>query len=202
MNFLGQIGWTVAYPGLLYVMVVYTSPVFVVVFLPFILYSLYRFFIQLTYFPWALRMRRVLREYPWQLLEAVPSGLGKHPDAREDGMWFELPNPASTGETIPLVFIKHHRSYWWLKRLNGPRTKPRRRAQIEPLWFAGDPRFLAVIAASGHGGEAPRRLHMLYQRPVFDRRVEPETWGADSADIERARRAGAGNLDSTPRTHA
>ncbi|MER6271101.1 hypothetical protein [Streptomyces sp900105755] len=191
MNVLGQVGWTVAYPGLLYIMVVYTSSAFVLVFLPFILYSLYRFFIQLTYFPWALRMRRVLREYPWQLLEAVPSGLGKHPDAREDGMWFELPNPADREEMIPLVFIKHQRSYWWLKRLDGPRTKQHRRAQIEPLWFAGDPRFLAVVAAPGRNGEAPRRLHMLYQRPVFDRRVEPETWDAGSADIERARRAGA-----------
>lgn len=198
MNFLGQVAWTVAYPGLFYVMVVYTSQAFVFVFLPFILYSLYRFFVQLTYFPAAFRMRRVLQEYPWQLLESVPSGLGKYPGARDDGMWFEFRNPVSPGEKIPLVFIKHHRSYWWLKRLDGPRTKPHRRRQIEPLWFAGDPRFLAVVAASARSGKGPMRLHLLYQRPVFDRRCTPETWGAGTSDVERARRAGAQNLDSAP----
>lgn len=202
MNILGQLGWTVTYPGLFYVMVVYTSQTFVFVFLPFILYSFYRFFIQLTYFPWAFRMRRVLREYPWQLLKTVPSGLGKYPDARDDGMWFELRNPVDSAEKIPLVFIKHHRSHWWLKRLDGPRTKPHRRAQIEPLWFAGDPRFLAVVAAPGRGGTEPKRLHMLYQRSVFDSRSVPETWGASAADVERARRAGAVHLEGTSQTHA
>ncbi|WP_405772784.1 hypothetical protein [Streptomyces sp. NBC_01538] len=197
MNVIGQIGWTVAYPGLFYVMVVFTSQAFVFIFLPFILYSLYRFVVQFTYFSWAFRMRRVLQTYPWQLLKSVPSGLGKYPDARDDGMWFEFRNPDNHEEKIPLVFIKHQRSYWWLKRLDGPRTKPHRRTQIEPLWFAGDPRFLAVVAASDRGGEAPKRLHMLYQRAAFDRRCTPEAWGATSVDIEQARRAGAQQLGST-----
>ncbi|MFL4906728.1 hypothetical protein ACJ6WF_26930 [Streptomyces sp. MMS24-I2-30] len=198
MNVLGQIAWTIAYPGLFYVMVVYTSQVFVIVFLPLILYAFYRFFVQLTYFTWAFRIRRVLREYPWQLLKSVPSGLGKYQGARDDGMWFDFQNPADTEGRIPLVFIKHQRSYWWLKRMAGPRTKPHRRAQIEPLWFAGDPRFLAVVAASDRGGQAPKRLHMLYQRPVFDRRATPDAWGASGSDIERAQRAGAQGLDGTP----
>jgi hypothetical protein len=197
MNILGQIGWTVAYPGLFYVMVVFTSQAFVFAFLPFILYSLYRFFVQLTYFPWAFRMRRVLQEYPWQLLKEVPSGLGKYPGTSDDGMWFEFRNPARFEEKIPMVFIKHQRSYWWMKRLEGPRTKAHRRAQIEPLWFAGDPRFLAVVAAPARGGEAPKRLHLLYQRPVFDHRSASEAWEANSADTERARRAGAKHLETT-----
>ncbi|TLS42921.1 hypothetical protein FE633_28410 [Streptomyces montanus] len=201
-NVVGQVAWIVLYPGLFYVMVVFTSQAYVLVFVPFILYSLYRFFVQFTYFPWALRMRRILREYPWQVLDAVPSGLGKYPGARDDGIWFEFRNPADPGEKIPLVFIKHQRSYWWLKRMDGPRTKPERRAQIEPLWFAGDPRFLGVIAAPGRGGKAPKRLHVLYQRPVFDSRCASESWGADTADIERARRAGARYLDNAPQPHA
>jgi hypothetical protein len=201
MNVAGQVFWTAAYPGLFYVMVVFTSQAFVFAFLPFILYSLYRSLIQLTYFPWALRMRRILREYPWQVLEGVPSGLGKYPGARDDGIWFEFRNPANPDEKIPLVFIKHQRQHWWLKRMDGPRTKPEQRAQIEPLWFAGDPRFLGVIAAPGRGGKAPKRLHVLYQRPVFDSRLVPESWGADTADIESARRAGARYLDNAPQPH-
>lgn len=202
MNVLGQIGWTVAYPGLFYILIVFTSQAFVFLFLPFILYSLYRFVVQITYFPAALRMRRILQTYPWRLLKTVPSGLGKHPNAEDDGMWFEFRNPSNSEEKIPMVFIKHQRSHWWLKRLDGPRTKPHRRAEIEPLWFAGDPRFLAVVAASDRGGEAPKRLHMLYQRPVFDSRRTLETWDANSVDIEQARRAGAQYLDSTSQPRA
>jgi len=204
MNVVGQVVWIAVYPGVLYVMVVFTSRAFVPVFTPFLLYSFYRFFVQLTYFPWALRMRRILREYPWQVLEGVPSGLGRYPGARDDGIWFEFRNPVSPDERIPLVFIKHQRAYWWMKRMDGPRTKPERRAQIEPLWFAGDPRFLAVIAAPGRDGKAPKRLHVLYQRSVFDRRCAPQSWGAGAgaADVERARRAGALQLDNSHQLQA
>ncbi|MFJ3302730.1 hypothetical protein ACIPSA_06370 [Streptomyces sp. NPDC086549] len=201
MNVLGLVGWPAGWIALLGISA-YTPNWAVWVFMPYFLYGFYRFFNQLTYFPRGLRMRRVLREYPWQILEEVPSGLGKYPGAHDDGMWFEFRNPADLDEKIPLVFIKHQRSYWWLRRLEGPRTKPERRAQIEPLWFAGDPRFLAVVAAPKRSGKAPRRLHLLYQRPVFDRRCAPETWGAGAADIERARRAGAPYSGNVPQLHA
>ncbi|MFF4251487.1 hypothetical protein ACFY1L_09785 [Streptomyces sp. NPDC001663] len=191
----GLLGWPGGWIALLGIST-YTPNWVVWIFMPYFIYGFYRFFNQLTYFPWAFRMRRVLREYPWQLLEGVPSGLGKHPEARDDGIWFEFQNPANPKEKIPLVFIKHQRSYWWMKRLDGPRTKPHRRAQIEPLWFAGDPRFLSVVAAPGRGGKAPKRFHMLYQRPAFDSRCAPESWGATPADLEHASRAGARNLDA------
>ncbi|GGN33319.1 hypothetical protein [Streptomyces fuscichromogenes] len=190
MNAVGLIGWPAGWVVLIGIST-YTPNWFVWIFMPYFLYGFYRFFIQLTYFPAALGIRRVLRAYHWQIVDKVPSGLGRHPGARDDGIWFEFRNPSAPEEKIPLVFLKHHRSYWWLRRLDGPRTKPERRAQIEPLWFAGDPRFLGVVAAPGRGGQAPKRLHLLYQRPVFDSRCVREGWGTDLGAVECAGRAGA-----------
>ncbi|MFJ3337676.1 hypothetical protein [Streptomyces sp. NPDC086766] len=201
MNVVGLVGWAGGWIALLGIST-YTPNWVVWVFMPYFIYGFYRFCNQLTYFPWALRMRRILRAYPWQILHGVPSGLGKYPGARDDGIWFEFRDPARPDEKIPLVFIRHQRSYWWLKRMDSPCTKPGRRAQIEPLWFAGDPRFLGVVAAPGRGGKAPKRLHVLYQRPLFDSRFVPETWGADAAAIELARHAGARHLDTTPQPSA
>jgi hypothetical protein len=200
-NLVGLFAWPAGWIALLGVST-FTPNWVVWIFMPYFLYGFYRFFNQLTYFPAAFRMRRVLREYPWQLLEKVPSGLGKHPGARDDGIWFEFRNPADRDEMIPMVFIKHQRSYWWLKRLDGPRTKPERRGQIEPLWFAGDPRYLAVVAAPTAGGKAPKRLHLLYQRSVFDSRCTPASWAASAVDVERARRAGAAYVETVPQSHA
>lgn len=200
MNVVGQVGWIAAFPGLLYVMVVFTSPVYVIVFAPAMLYALYRAVTQIGYFTWARRMRGILAQYPWQVLESVPRGLGKHPEARDDGVWLEFRNPAVPEQRIPLVFIRHQRAHWWAKRIGHSRTKAELKAQIEPIWFAGDPRFLAVIGAPGRGGKAPKRLHVLHQRPVFDSRCVAELWGATPEDIERARRAGALYLDQTPQS--
>lgn len=190
VNVVGLIGWPAGWITLLGASM-YTPNWVVWLFMPFFLYGFYRFCNQLTYFRWAYRMRRVLREYPWQSLEGVPSGLGKHPAAQDDGMWFEFRNPDDFEEKIPLVFLRHQRSYWWLRRMDGPRTKPERRAQIEPLWFAGDPRFLAVVAAPTRDGKAPKRLHLLYQRAVFDRGRTPQACDVGVVDSERACRAGA-----------
>jgi hypothetical protein len=192
MNVVGLIAWPGVWVALLFVSTsTYPSNWILWISIPYSLYGLYRLRVQFTYFPQAFRMRRVLRAYPWQFLEGVPSGLGKHSGARDDGMWFEFRNPADAEEKIPLVFIRPQRSYWWMRRLDGPRTRPRLRAQIEPLWFAGDPRFLAVVAAPGRGGRAPKRLHFLYQRPAIDIQCVPDSWGATPADLDRARRAGA-----------
>jgi hypothetical protein len=200
MNVVGLIAWPGVWVALLFVSnSTYPSNWILWIFIPYSLYGLYRFRVQFTYFPQAFRMRRVLRAYPWQFLEGVPSGLGKHSGARDDGMWFEFRNPADAEEKVPLVFIRHPRTYWWLRRLDGPRTRPRLRAQIEPLWFAGDPRFLAVVAAPGRGGRAPKRLHFLYQRPAVDIQCAPDSWGATPDDLERARRAGA-RVDTPPFT--
>ncbi|MBV1936054.1 hypothetical protein KUF83_05680 [Streptomyces sp. BV286] len=107
-------------------------------------------------------------------------------------MWFEIVNPENPEEQVPLLFLSNMRTFWWMRRFGTARTKPELKAQIEPLWFAGDPRFIAVVAATGRGGDAPKRLHLLYQRAATGGRgVAPTDWSAGPAALERARRAGA-----------
>lgn len=155
MNVIGLIGWIATWFGLLYVLIVYLSQGFVFLFVLPLCYCVYRVLVQLRYFPTAFRMVRVLRTYPWQVLPGVPRGLDEHPEAEDAGIWVEIPNPTGHAKGVPLVFVKHHRAYWWMRRIGGPRTKPLLKAQLEPLWFAGDPRFLGVLAASAKGGDAP-----------------------------------------------
>lgn len=193
MNAVGLIGWIGGWIVLLGIST--RTPNWVVwVFMPYFVYAPYRAVVQLRYFPLAFHMRRVLRTYPWRILFNLPRGLNKHPDAEGDGIWFELPDPADKAQCIPLVFVKHHRAHWWMKRIGGPRTKPELKAQLEPLWFAGDPRFLGVVAASAGPGNytRPKRLHFLYQPSAFYKAATRRQWeGATTADLERARHAGA-----------
>ncbi|MGW3818570.1 hypothetical protein [Streptomyces sp. NPDC005046] len=202
MNVTGQVGWVTAFPGTLYVLVVFTSQTYVLIFVPFLLYSLYRAVLQIGYFSWATRMRGILRQYPWQILKEVPRGLAKHPDATDEAAWFEFRDPDHRERKVPLVFIRHQRAHWWLKRIGNVKTKPALKAEIEPLWFAGDPRFLGVVAASGADANEPKRLHVLYQRPVFDSRRTLDTRGAGTADLDRARSAGARYLDGSSQSPA
>ncbi|MGW0595758.1 hypothetical protein ACWD11_01290 [Streptomyces sp. NPDC002776] len=202
MNVVALVGWPVAWIGLLYVLAVFLSPGFAfLVSLP-LCYAMYRAVLQLRCFPTALHILRVLQHYPWQLLPHTPRGLDEHPDAEDGGIWIEFPNPARPeGRRIPLTFVKHHRAYWWLRHIGGPRTKPALKARLEPLWFAGDPRFLGVVAVSGRRGAAPRRLHFLYRPSAFEQRAARRQWDdATPDDLERARRAGARFLASAPAT--
>ncbi|MGW7606227.1 hypothetical protein ACWGKW_02890 [Streptomyces sp. NPDC054766] len=202
MNSIGQAGWAATFPVFLYVMVVFTSQAYVLVLTPFLLYSLYRAVTQVGYFSWAVRMRCILQQYPWQILKGVPRGLAKHPEATDEAAWFEFRDPDHLERKVPLVFIRHQRAHWWLKRIGNVKTKPALKAEIEPLWFAGDPRFLGVVAASSASADEPKRLHVLYQRPVFDSRRMLDVSGAESADVDRARRAGARYLDGTRQSSA
>ncbi|MGQ4389576.1 hypothetical protein [Streptomyces sp. SAS_270] len=184
------LGWAVGFFAALF-LIVATPPWIGWVFLPFLLYASFRAVLQISYFPWSIGIQQVLGQYPWQILDGVPRGLSKHPEVEDDEMWFEFANPESPEERVPLPFLSSMRTYWWMKRIGGPRTRVELKAEIEPLWFAGDPRFLAVVAAPGRRGNAPKRLHLLYQRPAKDRRVAPIDWNASPAALERARRAGA-----------
>ncbi|MFJ3666110.1 hypothetical protein ACIPSE_06620 [Streptomyces sp. NPDC090106] len=193
INTVGLIAWSAAWIGQLYGLVAFLSPGFALLFAPTLCYALYRSVVQLGYFPTAFRMRRVLQFYPWQLLTAVPRGVDEHPAAEDDGIWIELPDPAgSAHRCIPLTFVSHHRSLWWLRHIGGPRTKAGLKAQLEPLWFSGDPRFLGVVAVSAKNSAAPRRLHFLYQPSAFGKKAGHRGWeAAGPADSERAHRAGA-----------
>ncbi|MEV0934185.1 hypothetical protein ACIBMX_42355 [Streptomyces phaeochromogenes] len=193
------VGWIAVWVGSLGVLVSFLSPGFTPLFVPLLGYATYRAVLQLAYFRPSTTIQRVLRQYPWQFLMDVPRGRNKHPQVQEDEMWFEIPNPEKPEEQIPLLFLANMRTFWWMRRFGTSRTKPELKAQIEPLWFAGDPRFVAVVAASGRGGEAPKRLHLLYQRTATGRRgIAPTDWNASPAALERARRAGAHVPDPSP----
>lgn len=192
------IGWIAVWAGVLY-LIVATPTSIGWVFLPVLLYATFRAFLQVGYFVWSMNMPHILQQYPWQFLVDVPRGRNKHPQADDDEMWLEIPNPEKTDERVPLLFLASMRTFWWMRRFGTTRTKPELKAQIEPLWFAGDPRFYAVIAAPGRRGETPKRLHFLYQRPARGRGgIMPVDWNASAAALERARRAGARVPDATP----
>ncbi|MGY0069493.1 hypothetical protein ACWZEH_22435 [Streptomyces sp. QTS137] len=197
MSVIGVAAWAGGWVILLGVSV--NGPSWLVwLFMPYFVYGLYRLVVQFYGFPVALSVLRVLREYPWQIYYNAARGIDDHPDAEAPGIWIELPDPAGSSDAgIPLAFVKHHRAFWWLRRIGGPRTKPALKAQLEPLWFAGDPRFLGVVAVSSRNGKAPRRLHFLYQPSAFDGRAPRRSWeGVEPADLERARRAGARFVDA------
>ncbi|MCT9011804.1 hypothetical protein [Streptomyces rhizosphaerihabitans] len=198
------IGWLAVWIGSL-LLIVATPRWAGWLFLLLLVYATFRAVLQLAYIRPSIYIQRVLWQYPWQLLTGVPRGRNKHPRVQEDEMWLELPNPEEPEEQIPLLFLSGMRTFWWMRRFGTARTKPELKAQIEPLWFAGDPRFIAVIAAGSRKGDAPKRLHLLYQRTATGRRgVEPTDWNASPAALERARRSGAHVPDAVhphPRTY-
>jgi hypothetical protein len=199
LSAVGLVVWPATVVGLLYVLVVFLSKGFVPLFVPLLCYAFYRSIIQLHHVRSALNTVRVLQMYPWQVLHNAPRSLGDHPEAEVKGMWIEFPVPPGDTGGVPLVFAKHHRSLWWLRRIGGPRTRPELKAQLDTLWFAGDPRFLGVVAVPSRSGTTPRRLHFLYQPSAFDSRAARRHWtGVTPYDAERARRAGARVPDSAP----
>ncbi|MFD5308024.1 hypothetical protein [Streptomyces ardesiacus] len=189
MNVAGLIGWTGGWVGLLAISL--DTPNWVVwVFMPYFIYAPYRVVTQLKYFPTAFLMLRILRTYPWQVERDVVMGLTKRPEvvAKQYG-WFEFENPANEQQQLPLVFSEHLRTEWWARRM-APRAKPRLKADIETVWFAGDPRFIGLVAAPNRRGTAPRRLHVVEQRIDVQSGWSFADWGATPYDIERGRRVG------------
>ncbi|MFD8721877.1 hypothetical protein ACFV2H_28765 [Streptomyces sp. NPDC059629] len=135
--------------------------------------------------------RRVLRVYPWQLSHEIQYGLTKRTEVvgRQFG-WFDIPNPARPEETPPMVFGRHWGVGWWHRRM-APRAASELKAQIGEVWFAGDPRFIGVLAAAAARGSKPRRLRFLHQQTGSEGgRRGLADWGAIAEDIERGRRAG------------
>ncbi|AVH58460.1 hypothetical protein C4B68_24810 [Streptomyces dengpaensis] len=103
--------------------------------------------------------------------------------------WFEFVNPARPEQRLALSFRTHLRVEWWHRRM-APRAKPHLKEQIQTVWFAGDPRFIGLIAASARSGSAPRRLHALEQWTALQDGQTFADWAATPDDIERGRRVG------------
>lgn len=91
-------------------------------------------------------------------------------------------------------FHLHYHTVWWERRMS-ERAKPERKAQLAPVWFAGDPRFFGVIAVTGSGEDgtspAPKRLHFLAQISPDKKgaAIDDNPWHASPEDYSRARQA-------------
>ncbi|PWI17779.1 hypothetical protein DI272_29175 [Streptomyces sp. Act143] len=189
MNVIGLVGWVSGWIAVLGISL--QLPDWAVwICMPYFIYGAYRAVTQLRYIGPALWMLRILRTYPWQIVPNIPHGLTKRSEVlgRQYG-WFELPNPARTDQCLPLVFADHLRTGWWSRRM-APRAKPRLKAEIKTVWFAGDPRFVGLIAAPTPRGTTPRRLHIVEQKTDVRSGQRFMDWGATPEDIERGRQAG------------
>ncbi|MFJ8791205.1 hypothetical protein [Streptomyces sp. NPDC102462] len=190
-SFLALVGWSTAWFLLLALLVQFVDPVFTVLFVPLLIYSFYRVLAQLLQLPSALRMARILREYPWRAYIEVPYGLSKHPQiaGRQHG-WFEFPNPARPEQRLVVNFPSHRQVGWWHRRM-ASRAKPELKAQIQPVWFAGDPRFVGLVAVGLGENSRPCRMRILRQQMRSEGGHRTLTdWGATREDIERGRRVG------------
>lgn len=168
----------------------YTAQWVVWMCLPYFLYAPYRVAAQVKTVSTAFLMLRVLRAYPWSVVRDIPRGLTDRPEVSSGQYgWFEFSNPARPDHRLPLVFASHLRTRWWAKRMD-PRAKPNVKAQIDTLWFAGDPRFIGIIGAPTRRSTAPRRLHVIEQRISEGNGQNFTDWCATPDDIERGRRAG------------
>lgn len=189
LNVAGLIGWIGGWIALL---VFSTEPPnwVVWIFMPYFIYGFYRAYVQLRYFPAALKMRRILRAFPWQVLRDAPHGLADYPGVvgPQHG-WFQFPNPADPKQQLPMVFTQHFRLNWWTRRL-APRANPQLKAEIETIWFAGDSRMIGLVAVPARSGQMPRRFQILDQGLGKGDGNRLTEWGVTSEDLERGRRAG------------
>ncbi|MFI1437617.1 hypothetical protein [Streptomyces fructofermentans] len=201
MNFVSLLGWTGGWIALLGISI--GMPEWVVwILVPGFIYGPYRAAIQIYRFGSTIRMLRILRTYPWQVLRDVPHGLTeRHEVAGRQYGWFEFLNPARPEMSIALVFGQHFGTGWWSRRM-APRSDARLKSQIATVWFAGDPRFVGLIAAPTRGGTAPRRLHILEQRTAARNGQVFSQWGAMPEDIARGRRVGIRPVHPASRTEA
>ncbi|NGN70218.1 hypothetical protein G5C51_40835, partial [Streptomyces sp. A7024] len=125
------------------------------------------------------RMRSLLKMYPWR-------AYGGPDVAASGGVGFVFPDPgpAGGGRRIAVELPDVPGVVWWLERLD-PSAPSDLRAELEDLWYAGDPRYAGVIALPG-----PYRPTNLFQPGSYgDRRgEEPLTdRGGSEADRRLAR---------------
>ncbi|GCD44217.1 hypothetical protein GKJPGBOP_03909 [Streptomyces paromomycinus] len=120
------------------------------------------------------RTRRVLRVYPWQVgvAEAKP---------KENGSTrFVVSDPERPEKTVSLGHggLIGTRGHFWVRAVKS--------GHVTETWFAGDPRYLGVVAAPG-----PRHLLWVAQREATDSRMPPRKKGVSPAARAMARAAGA-----------
>ncbi|MER7566769.1 hypothetical protein ABTZ93_27925 [Streptomyces sp. NPDC097941] len=119
-------------------------------------------------------LRRVLRVYPWQSVPGAAS-IAKNGTTR-----FSFTDPELPDKTVSLgygSFLGSGYTFWVRKVRSG---------EVGEVWFAGDPRFLGVVAVPG-----PRRLFGVAQRTAVDERMSARKRGVSAEARERAKAAGA-----------
>lgn len=121
---------------------------------------------------WSLR--RVLRVYPWQSVPGAAS-IAKNGTTR-----FSFADPEQPDKRVSLgygSFLGAGFTFWVRKvKADG----------VDEVWFAGDPRFVGVVAVPG-----PRRLMGVAQREAVNSRMPARKRGVSPEARERARAAGA-----------
>lgn len=121
-----------------------------------------------------VRLRRVLKVYPWQgHSEAVST-------AKNGTTRFALPDPDGPEKQISLKWgdwLGSGATFW---------VREVKKGKVGDIWFAGDPRFLGVVAAPG-----PRRMIPLAQPEAVNGRMSPRKRGVSPEAKERAKAAGA-----------
>jgi hypothetical protein len=119
-------------------------------------------------------LRRVLRVYPWQSVPGAAS-LAKNGTTR-----FSFADPERPDKTVSLGYGSFLGSGYtfWVRRV--------RSGEVGEVWFAGDPRFLGVVAVPG-----PRRPFGVARRSAVDDRVSSRKRGVSAEARERAKAAGA-----------
>ncbi|WP_437015649.1 hypothetical protein [Streptomyces sp. enrichment culture] len=169
--FLFSIGLLV---GWLCVNVVFLTPVWLWVTFPLFLVLLYVWLVALGQLLNVRRLRRILRVYPWQ------SSHGTAQIAKNGTTQLTFQDPERPEKQISLKtgdWLGGKYSFW---------VRAVKAGAVDEVWFAGDPRFLGVIATPG-----PRRLVPLAQPEAVNDRASARKRGVSPEARERARAAGA-----------
>lgn len=120
------------------------------------------------------RTLRVLRVYPWQV------GIAEARPKKNGSTQFVVPDPERPEKTVSLRYggLIGTKGHFWVRAVKSGRATE--------AWFAGDPRYLGVVAAPG-----PRRLLWVAQREATDSRMSPRKRGVSPGARALARAAGA-----------
>lgn len=123
-----------------------------------------------------LSLRRVLRVYSWQSVPGAAS-IAKNGTTRFSFADPEHPDP---GKRVSLGYGSFLGSGYtfWVRQVKA--------GAVDEVWFAGDPRFLGVVAVPG-----PRRLMGVAQREAVDSQMSARKRGVSPEARERAKAAGA-----------
>ncbi|MEU8686183.1 hypothetical protein [Streptomyces sp. NPDC048611] len=167
------LGWMAGFPAWLFA-VVMTPAWLLVVWMPVLFVGIWYALLAAVAASSLMGMRRVLRVYPWQ------AGIAEVRSKKNGSTQFLVPNPERPEKTVGLGFggvIGTGRHFW---------VRAVKSGQVTTAWFAGDPRYLGVMATPG-----PRNLLQVAQREATDSRMSPRKRGVSPGARALARAAGA-----------